>query len=243
MSWIFCSCNTLSDIVDIIHCAAMLKIGVFIHVHVIWVIFIWLISGDVMECHRYSPWKIYWNQCQAINMTNKHVWGCGYTPTKKNTYNNNICLLLTQKDRWWTTVHQLLTITQGIDSATDTCSYYPLVTLKLLGQNTKIKSFQSFVIQQVCQESCRVTCGVPLLLPWAIRCCLDWIHFLVGFASVDLQTIFRIEVAVTLVTLECFLVSGFSLLFRGSICCRRFSLRWRTAFLVQKLCPPPGISS
>ena len=44
MSWIFCSCNTLSDIVDIIHCAAMLKMGVFIHVHVIWVNFVHLVN-------------------------------------------------------------------------------------------------------------------------------------------------------------------------------------------------------
>ena len=64
-------------------------------------------------------------------------------------------------------------------------------------------------------NSCKLSRGggeadwTPWLLPWAIRCCWGWVHFLVGFANIDLQTIFRFEVAVTLVTLES---TGFVLL-------------------------------
>ena len=82
----------------------------------------------------------------------------------------------------------------------------------------------------------------PRLLSWIFRCCKSGVHFLVSFTNVDLQAVFRFEVVLTLVTLEN-IFFRFSLLFRSCFHRRRFSLRWRTMLLGQKLCSPPGISS
>ena len=182
------------------------------------------------HCNNVSEWLLCHNlKFDLIWYDDDPVWKWYIHWAKEITYIDGVYF---NESRKWYTSNALSAVVADVMAANKKYHNNQLCTF------TKIKSFKSFGIQQVCQESCRVTYGVTWLLSWAIRCCLNWVHFLVGFANVDLQTIFRIKVAVTLVALESFLVSGFSRLFRGSIHWRR-----RMAFLVQKLCPPPGISS
>ena len=65
---------------------------------------------------------------------------------------------------------------------------------------------------------------------------------LLGFANMNLQTIFRFKVAVTFVTLESFCCHKFCFVPTVLYPLQKIYLRQRQKFLVKKLSPPPSIS-